>query len=88
MGYCIRKKRKKYKNSSYLYFELVKTYRDPKDKTKVKSKFLCHLGKDKKSIKEKLERFKAETSGQYSSERLLREIEQEMKKHNSDPDFS
>ena len=91
MAYCIRKKKKKYKNKVYQYYELVKTYRDPNNKKRVISDFKAHLGKDRDQIKGKLERYKQESTGHYSPDRLMKSVERGMKEFEegkSNLDFS
>ena len=80
MGHCIRTKIKKYKNTTYKYFELVHTYRDPNNKKRVVSEFKCHLGKDKAEIRQKLERYKQEATGRFSVERIAKTVEKELAK--------
>ena len=88
MAYCIRTRLKKYKNKTYKYFELVNTHRDSSNKKKVISDFKCHLGKDKAQIKANLERYKQESSGKYSVERLARAVEKQLAKGINPADVS
>ncbi|MFC1587498.1 hypothetical protein ACFL54_04225 [Planctomycetota bacterium] len=67
------------KGNVYVYFELVKTYRDPSDKKIVRSKFLKHLGKDRDGIQEKLNEFKLEMKGHFTAERLLKILNRQLK---------
>ncbi|MFH0874789.1 MAG: hypothetical protein V1859_02540 [archaeon] len=62
MAFHIRKKRsvRRYKDKVYVYnyFEIIKTYRDPSDKTRVISEFIGYLGKKKDVSPEKIKEIK------------------------------
>jgi len=75
----IRKRIKYYKNKTYVYFELVKAFRDPQNKKKVRQIFLVHLG-IKNRVQANLERYKEESCGRYSTDRLIKRIEGGLKK--------
>ncbi len=64
----------------YVYFELVKTYRNPKNKDKVCQVFVKHLGNDPALIREKLLEYRSEAQGQYSVERLVKVLERDLTK--------
>ncbi len=81
-----RKTKKKYKDKiyNYLYYELIQTFRDPKDKSKVVSKFIGFLGK-KSTRKDHLEKMRRRLTGQYTLQELTAAMEHAMKNSN---DFS
>jgi len=74
----IRKRIKQHKSRTYVYFELVRAFRDPQNKKKIRQVFLAHLGK-KSNVQANLERYKEESSGSYSIERLMKVMEKEIK---------
>ena len=87
MSKCIRRKCKHHKGRSYEYYELVETFRDPDDKSRVISKFLAHLGK-KEHVRKNLERLKREAAGRFSVERIMELVERESKKADSFPHYN
>lgn len=72
-----RKTKKMYKGREYhyLYYELIQTYRDPDDKTRVVSKFIGFLGKKSKT-KEHLEKMKRRLLGHYTVSELVAAMDQ------------
>ena len=66
----------------YSVWELHKKYRDPTNKKKVISKYICYLGKEPNGpeAKERMNRAKEEAQGHYSAERLAKKMSREIKK--------
>jgi len=72
------KKTYKGKTYQYQYCELIQTYRDPNNKTKVVSKFIGFLGKKSKQ-KEHLEKMRRRLTGHYTVHELTSALGQALK---------
>ena len=69
------------KVKKYTVYELHKVYRPEGNKKKVVSKYICYLGKDPHSPEAlaRIERAKQEGQGIFSTERLVKRVERELK---------
>ena len=87
MGLVRRKKvvYKKYKGKvkHYTVYELHRIYRDPQNKKKVVTKYVCYLGKKKSGpeARERIERYVRENHEfRFDVDRLLKKMQREMTK--------
>lgn len=76
-----RKAEKHYKDKTYhyLYYELIQTFRDPNDKSRVVSKFIGFLGK-KQTRKDHLEKMRRRLTGHYTINDLTKAMQIAMQK--------
>ena len=78
----VAKKKSKNGIKEYTYYELHKVFRDPDNKERVITQYICYLGTDpnNEQARERIQRAKDEFMGKYATNRLIKKIERELSK--------